>query len=64
MLLFMEIHENPDLAPSDGVNRILLAQLEVVLKQIPCICTGLKLLREFIAMMTIISELASELSQV
>jgi 2-dehydro-3-deoxyphosphooctonate aldolase (KDO 8-P synthase) len=32
--LFMEIHENPDTAPSDGPNMIPLAQLETVLKQI------------------------------
>ncbi|MBI4784299.1 MAG: 3-deoxy-8-phosphooctulonate synthase [Oscillatoriophycideae cyanobacterium NC_groundwater_1537_Pr4_S-0.65um_50_18] len=32
--LFMEIHENPDEAPSDGPNMIPLAQLETVLKQI------------------------------
>lgn len=32
--LFMEIHENPDSAPSDGPNMIPLAQLEKVLKGI------------------------------
>lgn len=32
--LFMEIHENPDAALSDGPNMIPLAQLEAVLKQI------------------------------
>jgi len=32
--LFMEIHENPDIAPSDGPNMIPLAQLETVLKQV------------------------------
>lgn len=32
--LFMEIHENPDMAPSDGPNMIPLAELEIVLKQI------------------------------
>jgi 2-dehydro-3-deoxyphosphooctonate aldolase (KDO 8-P synthase) len=32
--LFMEIHENPDAAPSDGPNMIPLVQLEAVLKQI------------------------------
>ncbi|MES1021709.1 3-deoxy-8-phosphooctulonate synthase [Gloeocapsa sp. BRSZ] len=32
--LFMEVHENPDLAPSDGPNMIPLAQLESVLKQV------------------------------
>jgi len=26
--LFMEIHENPEIAPSDGANMIPLAQLE------------------------------------
>jgi 2-dehydro-3-deoxyphosphooctonate aldolase (KDO 8-P synthase) len=32
--LFMEIHENPDLAPSDGPNMVPLANLEEVLRQI------------------------------
>jgi 2-dehydro-3-deoxyphosphooctonate aldolase (KDO 8-P synthase) len=32
--LFMEIHENPDLAPSDGPNMIPLAKLETVLRQV------------------------------
>ncbi|MDJ0702064.1 MAG: 3-deoxy-8-phosphooctulonate synthase [Leptolyngbyaceae cyanobacterium MO_188.B28] len=32
--LFMEIHENPDSAPSDGPNMIPLAQLEDTLRQI------------------------------
>jgi 2-dehydro-3-deoxyphosphooctonate aldolase (KDO 8-P synthase) len=32
--LFMEIHEDPDNAPSDGPNMIPLAQLETVLRQI------------------------------
>lgn len=32
--LFMEIHENPDTAPSDGPNMIPLTQLETVLRQI------------------------------
>lgn len=32
--LFMEIHEDPDRAPSDGPNMIPLAQLEQTLKQI------------------------------
>jgi 2-dehydro-3-deoxyphosphooctonate aldolase (KDO 8-P synthase) len=32
--LFMEIHENPDAAPSDGPNMIPLAQLEPVLRQL------------------------------
>ena len=31
---FMEVHENPDMAPSDGPNMIPLAQLETVLKGI------------------------------
>lgn len=32
--LFMEVHENPDAAPSDGPNMVPLAQLESVLKGI------------------------------
>ena len=32
--LFMEIHENPDIAPSDGPNMVPLAKLERVLRQI------------------------------
>jgi 2-dehydro-3-deoxyphosphooctonate aldolase (KDO 8-P synthase) len=32
--LFMEIHENPDLAPSDGKNMIFLSQLEDILRPI------------------------------
>ncbi|MGB3653479.1 MAG: 3-deoxy-8-phosphooctulonate synthase [Rivularia sp. (in: cyanobacteria)] len=32
--LFMEVHENPDMAPSDGPNMVPLAQLESVLKGI------------------------------
>jgi 2-dehydro-3-deoxyphosphooctonate aldolase (KDO 8-P synthase) len=40
--LFMEIHENPDTAPSDGPNMIPLAHLEVVLKQVLSIRTGLE----------------------
>lgn len=32
--LFMEVHENPDNAPSDGPNMVPLAQLETVLKGI------------------------------
>ena len=32
--LFMEVHENPEMAPSDGPNMIPLAQLETVLKGI------------------------------
>ena len=32
--LFMEIHENPDIAPSDGPNMIFLSQLEDVLRPI------------------------------
>ena len=32
--LFMEIHENPDVALSDGPNMVPLAQLEVVLRQV------------------------------
>lgn len=40
--LFMEIHENPDIAPSDGPNMIPLANLEAVLKQILSIRAGLE----------------------
>lgn len=40
--LFMEIHETPDTAPSDGPNMIPLAQLETVLKQILSIRNGLE----------------------
>ncbi len=32
--LFMEVHENPDMAPSDGPNMVPLAQLESILKGI------------------------------
>jgi 2-dehydro-3-deoxyphosphooctonate aldolase (KDO 8-P synthase) len=32
--IFMEVHENPDVAPSDGPNMVPLAQLEQVLKGI------------------------------
>ena len=32
--LFMEVHENPDLAPSDGPNMIALENLEQILQQI------------------------------
>ncbi len=32
--LFMEIHENPDFAPSDGPNMIPLEKLEMVLRQV------------------------------
>ncbi|KAM3099441.1 3-deoxy-8-phosphooctulonate synthase [Phormidesmis sp. 146-35] len=32
--LFMEVHENPDAAPSDGPNMVPLAQLEPLLKQL------------------------------
>ena len=32
--LFMEIHENPDIAPSDGPNMVFLDQLEDILRQI------------------------------
>ena len=32
--LFLEVHENPDVALSDGPNMVPLAQLEVVLKQV------------------------------
>ena len=40
--LFMEIHENPDIAPSDGPNMIPLANLEAVLKQILSVRAGLE----------------------
>jgi 2-dehydro-3-deoxyphosphooctonate aldolase (KDO 8-P synthase) len=40
--LFMEIHENPDTAPSDGPNMIPLAHLETVLKQVLSIRNGLE----------------------
>lgn len=32
--LFMEVHENPDLAPSDGPNMVALENLETILQQI------------------------------
>jgi 2-dehydro-3-deoxyphosphooctonate aldolase (KDO 8-P synthase) len=32
--LFMEVHENPDIAPSDGPNMVPLANLEEILKQV------------------------------
>ena len=32
--LFMEVHENPDLAPSDGPNMVHLANLENILQQV------------------------------
>ncbi len=32
--LFMEVHENPDIAPSDGANMIFLADLEPILTQL------------------------------
>jgi 2-dehydro-3-deoxyphosphooctonate aldolase (KDO 8-P synthase) len=35
--LFMEVHENPDLAPSDGPNMIPLANLEKILRQVASI---------------------------
>lgn len=40
--LFMEIHENPDIAPSDGPNMIPLSNLEAVLKQVLSIRAGLE----------------------
>ncbi|HEY9751189.1 MAG TPA: 3-deoxy-8-phosphooctulonate synthase [Allocoleopsis sp.] len=40
--LFMEIHENPDQALSDGPNMIPLAQLEAVLKQILSVRSALE----------------------
>jgi 2-dehydro-3-deoxyphosphooctonate aldolase (KDO 8-P synthase) len=44
--LFMEIHEDPDNAPSDGPNMIPLAQLETVLKQILNVRNSLELSSE------------------
>jgi len=41
--LFMEIHQNPDVAPSDGPNMIPLADLEAVLKQVLSMRAGLEL---------------------
>jgi len=32
--LFMEVHENPDVAPSDGANMIFLSDLEFILTQL------------------------------
>ncbi len=32
--LFMEVHENPDMAPSDGANMIFLSDLEPILTQL------------------------------
>lgn len=32
--LFMEVHENPDIAPSDGANMIFLSNLEPILSQL------------------------------
>ena len=40
--LFMEIHENPDIAPSDGPNMVPLAQLEAVLQQVLSVRAGLQ----------------------
>jgi len=40
--LFMEIHANPDIAPSDGPNMIPLVNLEHILKQILCIRAALE----------------------
>lgn len=40
--LFMEVHENPDIALSDGPNMIPLAQLESVLKQIISVRSSLE----------------------
>ena len=40
--LFMEVHENPDMAPSDGPNMVPLAQLETVLKGIISVRTALE----------------------
>jgi 2-dehydro-3-deoxyphosphooctonate aldolase (KDO 8-P synthase) len=35
--LFMEVHENPDIAPSDGPNMIPLANLEKIMRQVASI---------------------------
>ncbi|GAP97604.1 3-deoxy-8-phosphooctulonate synthase [Leptolyngbya sp. NIES-2104] len=43
--LFMEVHENPDEALSDGPNMIPLAQLETVLKQILAVRQSLEVFR-------------------
>lgn len=43
--LFMEVHENPDEALSDGPNMIPLAQLETVLKQILAVRQSLDVFR-------------------
>lgn len=40
--LFMEVHENPEVALSDGPNMVPLAQLEAVLKQILSIRSALE----------------------
>ncbi len=40
--LFMEIHENPDLAPSDGPNMVPLAKLEEILRQVATIRNSLE----------------------
>jgi 2-dehydro-3-deoxyphosphooctonate aldolase (KDO 8-P synthase) len=39
--LFMEVHENPDVALSDGPNMVPLAKLEAVLKQVLSVRQGL-----------------------
>jgi 2-dehydro-3-deoxyphosphooctonate aldolase (KDO 8-P synthase) len=38
--LFMEIHENPDVAPSDGPNMVPLAKLETLLQQVLSVRAG------------------------
>jgi 2-dehydro-3-deoxyphosphooctonate aldolase (KDO 8-P synthase) len=40
--LFMEVHENPDRAPSDGPNSLPLGELEELLKQVKVIVALLK----------------------
>jgi 2-dehydro-3-deoxyphosphooctonate aldolase (KDO 8-P synthase) len=40
--LFMEIHENPDIALSDGPNMVPLAKLEAVLQQVLSVQAGLQ----------------------
>jgi 2-dehydro-3-deoxyphosphooctonate aldolase (KDO 8-P synthase) len=41
--LFMEVHENPEVALSDGPNMIPLAKLETILKQILSVRNSLEI---------------------
>jgi 2-dehydro-3-deoxyphosphooctonate aldolase (KDO 8-P synthase) len=41
--LFMEVHENPDVALSDGPNMVPLAELEAILKQVLSIRSALEI---------------------